>query len=339
MIKTLRITSIVAAALGGLLLVFPVVCGVRGDSQIEQLLSSPSVVEKFKEAAGNRVKTSDGEASPLAKQAEALASYLNPPAPKPTAQPTQAPKIPTPLTPPSAKFTLVATSVYEGHPDMSLAFIDEPGKGQSWIGQSAAVGHLTIKEIKDGAVVVDDGQKTYEIVVAQSTPQASILEGSAPSSVAVQTPPPTLENPAPSAVAIEPPPPPPMEVSAEGEAQLDKLMSQLANLQKSSNSDKTGEGVNEEDSAAMMEKLLTDFHATRVSPEEAKKLDGLGKELESIQGEPNQPLPPAVPTNPAAGIKPELRTRKPTRLPPNLSRPRNIGSRPTPPNPSKPANP
>ena len=47
MIKTLRITSVVAAILAVILFIFPVVFGGRSDERIEGFLNSPSVIEKF----------------------------------------------------------------------------------------------------------------------------------------------------------------------------------------------------------------------------------------------------------------------------------------------------
>ena len=53
MIKTLRITSIIAVVLAGGLLVFPAIFGLRSDKEIEEFLSLPSVVEKFRQARGD----------------------------------------------------------------------------------------------------------------------------------------------------------------------------------------------------------------------------------------------------------------------------------------------
>ena len=78
MIKTLRITSIVAAILAGVFFVFPVVYGVRSDEKVDVFLKSPGVREKFENAA-DKAKTSESRVSPLVEQAEAFALYLNPP--------------------------------------------------------------------------------------------------------------------------------------------------------------------------------------------------------------------------------------------------------------------
>lgn len=177
MIKTLRITSIVAAVLAGILFVFPVVFGVRSDQQTEQFLNSAGAIARFRETTGNKEKVSGKEVSPLVKQAEAFAPYLNPPPkPNPVAQtPSLAPEIRPPV-PVSAKFTLVGTSCYPSRPEMSLAFIDEPGKGLHWVRQSSEVGHLVIEQVKDGSVVVRDRDRTFEIVAEQRPAEINLLE-------------------------------------------------------------------------------------------------------------------------------------------------------------------
>ncbi len=52
MIKTLRITSIIAAIVATVLLVLPAVYGVRSDPKIEEFLKSPGAVDKFTAAKG-----------------------------------------------------------------------------------------------------------------------------------------------------------------------------------------------------------------------------------------------------------------------------------------------
>jgi len=298
MIKTLRITSIVAAILAGILFVFPVVFGVRSDPQIEQFLSSAGVIEKFREAAGNKAKESENQVSPLVKQAEAFALYLNPPPPKvvQTAPVTTAPKPMASVTP---KFTLLGTSRHQSNPELSLAFIDEPGKGLHWVRQSSEVGHLIIEQIKDGVVLVRDRDKTFEIAAEQKPTGINLLEGSPSGATGGKSPSPVLGGSTASVVSTrqdvfagpEVSTQPPPEAIAEEDAALDRVIAQLANLQKSSKSDKTGSEDSEQEATALMEKLMKDLQATHVSEEEAKKLDSLGKELEGIKRDPNLPAP------------------------------------------------
>jgi hypothetical protein len=186
MIKTLRITGIVAAVLAGGLLVFPFIFGFRKDAAVEQFLKAPSVIDEFRNAAADRRgKPEKGQASPLVTQAGLFAEYLNPKQPPVI---TQRPSRQTPsnvktVAPPppsvSAKFTVLGTSYNQSRPEESLALIDAPGKGVHWIRQSGKVGHLTL-EIQDGLVIAKAAGKSFEMPVKRK-PQISLLAGSSPS--------------------------------------------------------------------------------------------------------------------------------------------------------------
>jgi hypothetical protein len=178
MIKTLRIMSILAVALVGILSVFSVVFWVRGDKDMEELLGEPDVIEKFNKSVGNKATRGPSQVSPLVKQAEAFALYLNPP--KPVAPRPVKSRTASVIRGPSAtpKFKVVATSYSKSHPELSMALIDEPGKGRNWIRQSGTVGHLLIQEVKDGVVVLKDNNGTFELK-AEEVPYISLLEGAA----------------------------------------------------------------------------------------------------------------------------------------------------------------
>ena len=167
MIKTLRITSIIAAIAAAGLLVLPAVYGVRSNPKIEELLKSPGVVEKFTSAKGQQASKDQSQNSPLVKAAVDLTNIINPPPPpKPVAaaQPS-GPSQPVPPAPVAVKFDLIATSYFASHPEQSFILIDEPGKGQHWVKQGSTVGHLTIETVKDGSIVLRDGQRTSEMAV------------------------------------------------------------------------------------------------------------------------------------------------------------------------------
>lgn len=183
MSKTLRITSVLAAILVVTLVVLPVVFGSGADEQVQQILGTPSVVEKFQAQAGSA--GGGDEDSPLVRQAQAFALYLDPPPPpKPperrrTSRSTR-PSAPRPRSPVSAKFELVGTSYYPLRPEMSMALIDQPGKGLRWVRQSSEIGHLIIEEVKDGEIVVRDGQRTFELA-PERPEKLSLLKGERPS--------------------------------------------------------------------------------------------------------------------------------------------------------------
>jgi len=184
MIKTLRITGIVAAVLAAGLLIFPFIFGFRKDAAVEQFLKAPSVVDEFKNAAGRRGKPEKGQTSPLVTEAGLFAEYLNPKPPAITqSSPRQTPSNVKTVAPPppsvSAKFTVLGTSYNQSRPEESLALIDAPGKGVHWVRQSGKVGHLTL-EIQDGLVIAKAAGKSFEMPVKHK-PQISLLAGASSS--------------------------------------------------------------------------------------------------------------------------------------------------------------
>jgi len=308
MIKTLRITSIVAAILAGILFVFPVIFGVRSDEEAEQLLNSPGVVEQFKKARSSREKASASQSSPLVSQAKVFAGLINPPKPtapvgKPGSRPVTQPR---PITV-SAKFPVLATCVYASNPERSVALINEPGKGARWVRQGSEVGHLIIEQVKEGLIVCRDGQKISEIPVEPRPTEMSLIEGpySASTRESMQTRTMAATQSASQATVAtvgktsarittgRPPvlrrPPQPQMSEAENAA-LEELGDRLQGLQRGLASGKTDstQGPQDENLAAIMEELISDLKATRVSAEEAKKLGDLGEELKDVQQDPNR---------------------------------------------------
>jgi len=207
MIKTLRITSIVVAMLAVVLLVLPVVFGVRSDAEIEEFLQSPGAVDNFLAAKGQRPARDESQTSPLVKQAVDFARYLNPPPPLPpktapaAARSADQPAPPVAVTP---KFNLIGTSFYASRPELSLALIDEPGKGLNWIRQGSTVGHLTIEQIKDGSITIKDSQGTSEMTVTVNQPWRSLLKNPPPETQPAA--PPTKGTGALAPSSVTPPP-------------------------------------------------------------------------------------------------------------------------------------
>jgi len=318
MIKTLRITSVLAAALAVVVFSLSVVYGMRSDPEIEKFLSSPGVMAKFNQAPDTRTRRPSNQISPLVKQAQALALRLNPPAiPKPvdTGRRTPPPVRTTPQVPQpsfSAKFKVIGTSVHTSDPNMSMALIDEPGKGMSWIRQASEVMHLKIVEIKDDVVVVSDGTRTFE-KVAEPRPATVDLEGgpggvptvastsgrsasTLPSSpVRTQRtalPPPTAVREAPSSQPV---------MSQQEDAALTALVERLKNLRREADSDNTDQA---------MDDAISSFRAQQVSPREAEQLDKLGKDLkQGGQAEPNVPRRPSSKISNSIPRRPSVTTR------------------------------
>jgi hypothetical protein len=198
MIKTLRITSIIAAIAATGLLVLPAVYGVRSNPKIEELLKSPGVVEKFTSAKGQQTSKDQSQNSPLVKAAVELSNIINPtPPPKPVAaaQPS-GPSQPVPPAPVAVKFDLIATSYFASHPEQSFVLIDEPGKGQHWVKQGSTIGHLTIETVKDGSIVLRDGQKTSEMAVKVQESWRKLLKNPPPSTRSSSVEEPVAASPA-----------------------------------------------------------------------------------------------------------------------------------------------
>jgi len=267
MLKALRITSIISVFLAAVFFVFPVFFGVRRDKQAEGFLHSAGAIEEFKKAKGEKSAKGESQTSPLVKQAEAFALYLNPPA-KPKRSPAshRPGRAPRPQSV-STKFKLIGTSYYALHPDLSLALIDEPGKGFRWVRQSSEVGHLVIEQIKDGSVVIRDGQKTSELVPERPERRSLLKDTSAGADIGSRGA---------------------RRVSAkEGRTYASgKADSRITRRRRPQKSAKEDMGSVEE--AAMEGEFIPELEAMRISAEEAKRLDRLGKELKDVHQEPNQ---------------------------------------------------
>ncbi len=321
MINTLRITGVIAVILAGVLFVFPVVFGVRSDEFINEFLGSPGAREKFEKAASSKAQNTQERASPLVQQAEAFALYLNPPKSGMAAGPKEPKAIGLVPNMPSVgpRFKVFGTSYCQNNPELSLALIDEPGRGRRWVRQSSTVGHLVIDQVKDGIVVVKSNEETYELPVEQIPAPAAAKPTSPASTVPSPRDVPSRTRTALSAAAKTPSGTTPaartlpeQPASTEKDAKLQELARQLIDVQR--NSASGGAGLTDEEKKARTYDLIAQYRAAqrsvRVSPQEAKELGDLGKEMEQTKGEPNAPAaaaddgkieagPPADPNGPA----------------------------------------
>jgi len=291
MIKTLRITSVIAVVLAVGFFIFPAVFGVRSDEQTERFLNSAGVIERFSKAQRQNNTESKDQISPLVKQAEAFALYLNPPPPKRAVAYHKPTATPRPKTV-SAKFELIGTSYYASHPELSLALIDEPGKGSHWVRQSSKVGHLVIEQVKDGLVVVRDGKRTFELT-AERPKKTSLLKHPPPDATGSKSILPALDKAVSRITSSTPPKPPELsdeEIAAYDEkiaAYREKMLRDLEDILKEAKLEADLEDAPEE-APTERGKLISDLAAMRISVEEAKRLGDLGEELRDIQ-EPQLP--------------------------------------------------
>jgi len=277
MVKTLRITTIITALLAAAFLVFPALFGARGGKAVEEFLKSPGAIEKFQLARGDKAG-GEGQISPLVKQAQAFALYLNPPPPKQPAAPKPSksqqaprPKVTTP------KFKLLGTSFYPLHPDLSLALIDEPGKGIRWVRQSERVGYLVIEQIKDGLVVIKDGGRTSEVAVVDRPKKINLVKSSTLDETGAETGLPLAEQ------DVEQFDEESARARAKDTAALEELIREMRAAQADEESGQAGPEHEKEDANAF-EKFI---ESIRIGAEEAKNLNNLGKELQNGGTEPN----------------------------------------------------
>ena len=345
MIKTLRITTIIAAFLAVGLLAFPVVYGNWGDEEIEKFLKSPGAIEKFNKAKGAKVKTGN-QVSPLVKQATLFALIIDPPPRIPDTKRARPPQVVRKVTsipePPrqSVKFKLIGTSYYASRPELSLAYIDEPGKGLHWVRQGSKVAHLLIEEVQDGSVVVKDRETTVTLA-AERTPKKSLIKGETTStsttalpgaSASITSSVPVAAGAGQSVVSVAEKTTTALPVDRRRLPQTgnsgqdaDAVLANFLNKLKAEQTGAgTGEGGSSEVEKAALKEAIADFEAMRVPADEAKRLDRLGKELKQVQRNPAS----------AGGSKvgksrgPQLPPRPPQPPPGPPQSPRRLPSRP-----------
>jgi hypothetical protein len=321
MIKTLQISSILAVVLAAVLFVSSVVFGVHKDAEVEAFLKSPSIKDKFTQTMGGAVKRPSDQSSPLVENAQRFASIMNPPKPVAPERPAAPPSpVVTKAVEPaqtSAKFRVLGTSYYEANPQMSLVFIDEPGKGLHWVRQGSEIMHLTIEEVKDGRIVVRDAQGTSEMVAEDNPITVSLLEGTS-AGVAPAVAPGISRPPIPPAAGSTYPsipprasiPPrtndgrrPPVSVgslksrlSEEENARLAALGDRLKAMQEAQSARTApNEAENEDETMAMMKKLLADA------------------EQESAEAEVQAPAEAQDQNEPASNKVPAVKASEPAR--------------------------
>jgi len=301
MVNTLRITSVVAVLIAAVLLILVAApkslvpnllakFAVGGDEEVDRILSAPSVVDRIRDSQGDKGKPDTTPA--LVKQAEIFANILNPPEPAPRPEGGRRPPTtrgPRPLRPPvtSAKFDLVGTTYLPSNPEMSFAYVQLPDNTQQWLRQGDEVGHLTVREIRSGSIICWDGQNDVEMVALPVPETASVLEVGGASPIDTEQAQ-SVSVPQRSGRITGPPVSHPWrpnrvtgaangEVDAEARARLEELANRIKE------STGPGSGLSPEDRAAMVKKLMSEYNESRVSPEEAEKVEDLGKELSESQ--------------------------------------------------------
>ena len=181
-IKTIKTASILTACLAVFLLALPVFAGDDSDKKSD-ISKNESIFEKHKRIRGIAALSETDQTAPLIKEAKDFALYLNPPPPPPkpaerreTTQGIQG--LPTVKTDPPvsvARFDVLATCVNKAKPESSLVLIYENGQERRWVRQSTKVGHITIKEIHNGYVMLEDATRTFRKDMLNKAEELSLL--------------------------------------------------------------------------------------------------------------------------------------------------------------------
>jgi len=261
--------------------------GITQDREAEEFLAAPSAVTRFNTLKDSQVSDNQPTTPPLVQQAQTLESIINPRVP--TAQtPVTPTNVRAPGTPPppprtTAKFDLVGISYSQSNPESSFAYIRLPDNTYQWIRQGSEIGHLTVKQVKNDSILCSDGQRISEMKVEPTIDTASILEVGAASAE------PTASGlfrgtavPPASPSGVRTPlsgritagtSPASAPLSEEDEAGLNELVHRLKEL-KGAKPDQA-----DSNTAAEVSKLISEIKSSRVSAEEAQKLEKLGEQL------------------------------------------------------------
>lgn len=174
MVRALMVFSTLALISAGIVFVLCLVQILQGTQATEWNPGIP-VIEKLTRAGYTETSCQE-TVSPLVKQAETFALYLN----SPQAQESKEARIPTsrPMQSISAsgaskstpKFKLLATSHYRSRPEESMALVSEPGSGAHWVKRGAHLGLFVVEKIKRGVIIYRNGDRLGEMAVDKKVP-------------------------------------------------------------------------------------------------------------------------------------------------------------------------
>ncbi|MGE5295214.1 MAG: hypothetical protein ACM3VT_10335 [Solirubrobacterales bacterium] len=176
MILALRISSMLALALGCILLVAAGFCWWNDSPQNAHAQDIPNVADTLAQAG--RTSATSPATSVLVAQAQAFAAQLNPPQ-KPESQPSSASAIDS-VPQPAAAIKLLATSCYPDQPAKSMALVSGGNSREEaprWVKEGSQFGAFAIHEIRRGQIVYRQGDQLYEVAIDHQVDQSSIVRG------------------------------------------------------------------------------------------------------------------------------------------------------------------
>jgi len=315
MVNTLRIASVAAVIVAGLVLAS--VTGLASlktldagrDEELQRILEAPSVVKKFQESQGDKAQDREDAISPLVREAEAFALYLNPPAPPVTLTARQVPSgrpgrsVPPPP-PSSAKFDLLGTCYSTASQSDCLAYIGmQDGKTYRWVRIGEEIGHLTIKEIRRDSIVCWDGHSDVPMFVPERQDTSSLLEVGANSLAATDlgVPPSAADRITGSVQPLRPAFSDP--VANESETPSVPVTSETERVAMNRLVDELRQSAEQsEDKKATVNKIMEEFRA-------ARERAAAAREMKSAGDEPNASLP-ISPLQGRPGIRRRLGTSR-----------------------------
>lgn len=294
MVRMVRIAGVAALILSGLVVasVFGPVQLLRSrspnDAGIQEFLKSPSAVERFNSQHGAAPDTQD-KTPPLVRHAEGLAAILTPRVETsgPPRQPDNEARISRTPPPSVSRFALVGVSYCPSDPQSCFAYIRMPDNTCEWVRPGGQVGHIIVKQVNANSIICLEGQRTSEMMVETPMNTASILEtgaASSPISSGVPVPAPTgpaglrpemldHSNAAASAAAR-------LQLNEQERKNMDELIGRMKQeLGKNPAAGKTDSNVTPANRTAEMGRLISEIQSSRVSEEEARKLETLGEQL------------------------------------------------------------
>ncbi len=193
MLKTLRITSLIALVLAVCGVIVIGFWGLKGNPEIKAYLDKPGIADVSPDNTG---KDDNASSSPLVTQAHLFALRINPPPPpkpptppktdktkKPAPTPIAARTKPKPATPPppgpkvtpKAKFTLMATVQCQANPSRSMVLLRQTGNKDEWFWQGEKIGHLDIDEVRNGSAVFSQGGRNPQEYFVPAKPETKSL--------------------------------------------------------------------------------------------------------------------------------------------------------------------
>lgn len=300
MIKTLRITGVAAVAFAGVVLTsllgpVPLIhLGDKNDQRMEKVLSSLGAVEQFQKLHGDKNASGKDAKPPLVRQAELFKDIIDPRivAPASTTARTETPRLTQPMkgppVQPTAQFTLIGTSCSPSDSNLSFAYVRETGKNEAkWYQCGDALGHLTIKEVRENSILCWDGQHDREVPIEAVPDRVSLMMSGDAAISSVETP---VSQSAPVPVKVSESPailprtsprsvlPPAMRGGASKLADDERAaVSELLDKVKKMNA--AGPDANVATAAerrALTEKLVSELRSSRVSPQETRNLENMG---------------------------------------------------------------